>query len=145
MEAAIRLYTVAEANRTLPLVSVILSDIAERFVVLEARRNELAGVRDRLDQPGQLTQDEFESEVNDFQRDVEQFQKLIDELTELGVELKDPRVGLVDFRSFREDRIVYLCWKLGEERIDHWHEIDAGFSGRQSIEVEESSALVNEF
>ena len=49
--------------------------------------------------------------------------------------------GLVDFYSLREDRPIFLCWKLGEERITHWHEIDAGFSGRQPIDGAILSAM----
>jgi hypothetical protein len=40
---------------------------------------------------------------------------------------------LVDFRALMEGREVYLCWLLGEEEVTHWHELDAGFAGRQSL------------
>jgi hypothetical protein len=55
------------------------------------------------------------------------------ELKDLGVELKDYFVGLVDFPSVMENREVYLCWRFDESDVAHWHEIDAGFSGRQPI------------
>ena len=45
--------------------------------------------------------------------------------------LKDIEEGLVDFPSEREGRTVYLCWKLGEDVIGYWHELDTGFPGRQ--------------
>ena len=48
--------------------------------------------------------------------------------------LKDPRTGLVDFRSVRDGRVVYLCWRLGEDRIRYWHDLDAGFAGRQPLD-----------
>ena len=48
-----------------------------------------------------------------------------------GVLLKDINIGLVDFPALQEGRKIYLCWKYGEETISFWHEIDAGFSGRQ--------------
>jgi hypothetical protein len=41
----------------------------------------------------------------------------------------------VDFYSLRDDRPVFLCWKLGEARIEHWHELNAGFGGRQRLDV----------
>jgi hypothetical protein len=47
----------------------------------------------------------------------------------------------VDFYSLREDRPIFLCWKLGEDRITHWHEIDAGYSGRQPIDGAILSAM----
>lgn len=55
------------------------------------------------------------------------------ELSALGAELKDEYVGLVDFRSRMDGRDVYLCWKLGEEEIGYWHELDAGVAGRVSL------------
>ena len=60
---------------------------------------------------------------------------LIAEVQALGVELKDPSVGLIDFRTLRRGREVYLCWKLGEgDHIAWWHEIEAGYPGRKIIE-----------
>lgn len=50
-----------------------------------------------------------------------------------GVILRDPETGLVDFPSRREGRVVYLCWKLGEDEIAHWHEVDSGFGGRKPL------------
>jgi hypothetical protein len=50
-----------------------------------------------------------------------------------GIELKGIDEGLIDFPSEREGRTVYLCWRLGEEHIGWWHELDAGFAGRQPL------------
>lgn len=56
------------------------------------------------------------------------------QLEELGVQLKDYTRGLIDFPSLREGRIVLLCWQLGEgDRIEWWHDTDAGFAGRQPL------------
>jgi hypothetical protein len=41
--------------------------------------------------------------------------------------------GLVDFPTTYSGRWVFLCWKLGERQLTHWHEIDAGFQGRKKI------------
>jgi hypothetical protein len=57
----------------------------------------------------------------------------IERLAALGVEMKGIDEGLVDFPSEREGRVVYLCWRLGEPDIEHWHELDAGFRGRQRL------------
>jgi hypothetical protein len=50
-----------------------------------------------------------------------------------GAELKDINSGLLDFRSQREGREVYLCWRYGEGEIRFWHDLDAGFAGRQPL------------
>jgi hypothetical protein len=54
-------------------------------------------------------------------------------LKNLGVELKDYFTGLVDFPSRLEGREVYLCWRFEEAEVCHWHELNAGFAGRQKI------------
>ncbi len=60
--------------------------------------------------------------------------KLTTELHELGVQLKDYARGLIDFPSVRDDRVVLLCWQLGEgDEIEWWHEIEAGFAGRRPL------------
>jgi hypothetical protein len=60
-------------------------------------------------------------------------QDMIAELDATGAEIKGIDEGLVDFPAEREDRIVYLCWRLGEDTIAYWHELNAGFSGRQPL------------
>ena len=57
-------------------------------------------------------------------------QRLTGEVEALGVILRDPETGLVDFASVRDGEQIYLCWRLGEERIGFWHPRDTGFMGR---------------
>lgn len=60
--------------------------------------------------------------------------KLVTEIGEMGVQIKDASRGLIDFPCLRDDRIVLLCWQLGEgDRIQWWHDTDAGFAGRRSL------------
>lgn len=63
----------------------------------------------------------------------ERLEELIGRIQQMGVELKDINSGLLDFPSMRDGREVYLCWRYGEEEIRFWHEIDAGFAGRQPL------------
>lgn len=62
---------------------------------------------------------------------LERLQDYIHELDEIGVELKDYETGLIDFPGRHQGRDVYLCWKMGEERVEYWHELHTGFAGRQ--------------
>lgn len=54
-------------------------------------------------------------------------------IMELGVEIKDFEKGLCDFPHLRDGRVVYLCWMKGEQDIEWWHDVDAGFAGRQPL------------
>ena len=64
----------------------------------------------------------------------ERINRYLQELEAIGCVFKGFEAGLVDFYSLREDRPIFLCWRLGEDRISHWHEIESGFGGRQPID-----------
>jgi len=64
----------------------------------------------------------------------ERLDELLHRVQETGVLIKDIEIGLLDFPALRKEQEVYLCWKVGEEKIGFWHEIEAGFAGRQPIE-----------
>lgn len=56
------------------------------------------------------------------------------ELDAMDIVLRDLDRGLVDFPAIRDDEEVYLCWVESEEdAITHWHDVDAGFAGRQPL------------
>jgi len=66
----------------------------------------------------------------------EEAQRMIEEIAAEGIQIKDLQRGLVDFPHFLngdEDHEVFLCWLLGEDTIEHWHEIADGFAGRQPL------------
>lgn len=126
-----KVFTVEEANRTLPLVSRIVEDIVrdyarwkekvDAFEVEVARtpRGETGSEALRLEQEAQLLATEIE--------------RCVAELSELGIEFKGFDIGLVDFPGERDGRPVYLCWRLGEAQVDYWHDTETGFAGRQPL------------
>jgi hypothetical protein len=59
--------------------------------------------------------------------------RLIHRVESLGCIVKDIDLGLVDFPSTRDGEPVYLCWKVGEGRVSHWHPLDEGFSERRPL------------
>jgi hypothetical protein len=62
---------------------------------------------------------------------------------ELGAVVKDPQIGLVDFYGRIEGRLVWLCWRYGEESLRYYHELEAGYSGRQPLRPETRARLLN--
>jgi hypothetical protein len=86
-------------------------------------------------------EDQFLSHAKDI-RFTKEFHKLslafsehLDAIVSLGCFVKDVDKGLVDFYcKTKEGKVVFLCWKLGEDKIQHWHGTDTGFSGRRGIE-----------
>jgi len=67
--------------------------------------------------------------------DFERLDRLVHRIQDTGAILKDLNLGLLDFPAWREDDEVYLCWQYGEADLAFWHEIDAGYAGRQPIET----------
>ena len=63
-----------------------------------------------------------------------EIQRAAASLDRWGIEVKDPEKGLIDFFHHRGGRTVYLCYCLGEATITFWHELNAGFKGRQLLE-----------
>jgi hypothetical protein len=59
---------------------------------------------------------------------------LIHSIQDIGALIKDVNTGLLDFPALKDGHEVYLCWKYGEDEIAFWHEIEAGFAGRQPID-----------
>jgi hypothetical protein len=129
-------FTVARANATLPLVRAIVRDIMELARDLRDRQGRLNRFQAAEAKPaGDAYLEEIEHARADFERDQERLHEYEQELRNLGVELKDYFIGLVDFPCWMDDREVYLCWKAGEPEVGFWHDLDAGFAGRQLIRV----------
>ena len=62
--------------------------------------------------------------------------RLFEALARHGIEVKDPAIGLIDFYAQRGAELVYLCYKLGEPEVAHWHPLDDGYRGRKLLESE---------
>lgn len=122
-----RYYTPELANRSLPLVRRIAEDVSATATAI---RDAWSRLRE-----GNLSVEQREELLSRMKELQGRFLDLGEELEQLGIELKDPFQGLLDFRARRGEREVYLCWRLGEERVGHWHEIEAGFAGRRPIET----------
>jgi len=121
-------FTIAEAERALPYVSRIVEDIVATY-------RKAMEVQQRMERPLPSEDDDEDRLRREYDKLVATLNNYVDELLAVGVELKDYDQGLIDFPALHEGREVYLCWKAGEEKIGHWHEIDAGFGGRQDISL----------
>jgi len=126
-----KLYTVDQANQALPYVRRIVEDlVAEHQKWADAVRElELIAARERADAPDPRAE-ELRRSAQASAADIDTF---LGELAALGVECKGYDVGLVDFPAELEGREVFLCWRLGEPAVAHWHDRDAGFAGRRPI------------
>jgi hypothetical protein len=121
-------FTLDEANALLPTVRKKLERIQKLYSTLGKYREsaKLAAIASEFG--GGM------AEGPAYVRALYEVGKLTTELHELGVQLKDYSRGLIDFPCMRDDRVVLLCWQIGEgDEIEWWHEIEAGFAGRQRL------------
>lgn len=129
-----RYFTLDEAREHVPWLAQLFADLKP----LRARAQELGGETRALEQRigsngGSTTRDRLEQQRSLFEEVAAQINEKADAISEKGILVKAIEPGLVDFPSLREGREVYLCWREGEAQIDFWHEVDAGFAGRQPL------------
>ncbi len=142
VEPPCKFFTLEEANKMLPLVRVIVGDIVrQNQLVIEIKQRLGSLLLDRRRSASDIYTEELAHSQSELQVEESKLNEFVDELTKLGVELKGPQDGLCDFPTMREGRAVYLCWRLGEPEIQHWHELDAGAAGRQPISISSSSKV----
>jgi len=127
-----RYFTVEEANKALPLIRMIMTDIVEQYRVVEDLQWRLSMVVKGRKGSGTANSEELEQSQAELEAEDRKLAAYIDELKRLGVEFKGPD-GLCDFYSLRDGREVFLCWRLGESAVSHWHELDSDYSGRQPL------------
>ncbi len=130
-----RYFTVAEANALLPEVEPRL----RRLQDLWRRGRELAEEMERLRAVGKrpdgalIMERDYRLGQAALARLVEEVEFLVDAVHRLGAEVKDVEAGLVDFPALLGGRAVYLCWRLGEPEVAHYHGMDEGFRGRRRL------------
>jgi hypothetical protein len=128
-------FTVEEANR-------LLAEIRPRFERLVEAKRDFDRVRLRMDVLGIATAGAGQEnpDVIELRRLQERYNVLAEMISNgvsaihrRGCLIKDLDSGLLDFYALNGDRLVFLCWKLGEPEVAHWHSLETGFSDRQPI------------
>ncbi|MEO6446014.1 MAG: DUF2203 domain-containing protein [Gemmatimonadaceae bacterium] len=126
-------FSLEEANRMLPLVSRIVSDIIEHY--REWQRTveafEIAATLSRSEKPAPQAE-ELQHQAQRLARDIQGF---VGEIAHLGLEFKGFELGLVDFPADIEGRQLFWCWRHGEHSVQYWHDADSGYNGRQPVEA----------
>jgi hypothetical protein len=126
-------FTREEAEALLPQISVVLRKIQERRSELQQSEEELGALRLQAMGNGYHLHERMMELQRELARHIQALQAFVNDLKEFGCELKDADSGLIDFLSLRNGHEIYLCWRLGEDRINFWHHLDAGFAGRQPL------------
>ena len=122
-------FTLAEANAALQIIKPLMEKVQAIRQNILAQKPEVWPVVEKAAGNG------GSKAASLLAMEFEQLDQCVHQIQATGAVLKDINLGLLDFSAWREDHEVYLCWKYGEQNIEYWHEIEAGFTGRRSIET----------
>ena len=124
-----RYFTLPDANETLNTIRPLVDEIQViREEILRNQPEAWPAIEKSAGNGGNRA-------LSNMVKDFEKLDLLVHQIQDLGVLIKDINLGLLDFPALRGGREVYLCWQYGEGEIAFWHEVEAGFAGRQPIET----------
>ena len=129
-----RYFTRDEANALLPAVRTLAERMVAYRAGLEQAQARLGGYLEKIaGNGGGLPPAELAEAHEAVEREAGGIARCVEGIQELGGMVKDVGEGLVDFLARREGEDVLLCWRLGEDEIDHWHGLEEGFAGRKPL------------
>jgi hypothetical protein len=131
-----KIFSVEEANRLIPTLEGTLDTLLgiAREATSLRREVEVLGAIANSGASGESPDVRLLREKERLQSEaLERFRTEMATITRHGCILRDVELGLVDFYTMAQGRIVCLCWRRGEARIEHWHPLDEGFSGRRPL------------
>lgn len=129
----LKVFTAKEANLLIPEISRLILDLREKRTLVEKKEVEIDALELVTEEDSESGCTLINREVEGLNRLITDFNATVDILHGHGCFLKDFEMGLVDFYAVMDGKVVYLCWKFGEEEVTHWHEVGEGFASRQSL------------
>jgi hypothetical protein len=129
-----RFYGIDEAN-------ALLGEVAPILGALSDQRAELIALRDRAIAASPAEGEEGDEAASEelrllrlrMQGLIDQMQAGVARLVDLDITLRDIATGLIDFPALASGRPIWLCWRLGESDVGHWHRQDEGFGSRRTL------------
>lgn len=136
MDFDAKYFTLDEAQSLLPVLEALLKRAIDAKRALEAIQEEIQALSRRIFLTGGLMLDVEQVRRRKAALDthMQEARDSLAEIEAIGVQVKDLDTGLLDFPCLLDGETVLLCWKMGEERIEFWHTLDAGFRGRQPVD-----------
>ena len=124
-----RYFTLEQANEVLTIIRPLMDEVQSiRQKIMSSQPEAWTAIEKSIGNGGNRA-------LSDMIQDFERLDLLVHRILETEVLIKDVNIGLLDFPALRNGREVYLCWQYGEGEIAFWHEVDAGYAGRQPIDT----------
>jgi hypothetical protein len=129
-----RLFSRDEAEQLLPQIAPLLWKARQLKQEHDEWQAKLAALQAQARGNGHGIDGELGRSRQGVEQTAAAVNEIVERVTKMGVEVKDVELGLVDFRSEIDGRVAYLCWKLGEENIGWWHDLDTGYAARKPLD-----------
>ena len=123
-----RLFTLSEANHLIPQLNARLGSVRQAKTVLARTKEDIRKASAQAQYGGGSAVGPL------YISSLQQISTNLQAIHEMGVLVKDLEMGLCDFPHLRDGRVVFLCWKLGEQEIKWWHETSTGYKDRCPLE-----------
>jgi hypothetical protein len=119
-----RLFTPEEADSLVP-------SLTESLIKIQEARQQVLSNGERIRRTAR--HNGGGTEGSEYWHALATLREEVERITGLGIVLRDPESGLLDFPALRDGRQVFLCWRMGEQRVEFWHSPESGFGGRQPL------------
>ena len=131
-----RYFTLAQARAALPVVGKCIRDAVQAKARYGQAESAIQDLTQRILMMGGLNVDTAHAEAwkTQYESNAQTLKNAVEKIEEMGVLIKDLEIGLVDFPTLFRGEEVYLCWRMDEADIDHWHGVNEGFAGRRPID-----------
>ena len=141
-----RVFTISEVNALIPALSSLVQDQLREQSEIEhglAELMRLTGAPPRSLQPTERDSGEVMRLKGDLRGRISRYETGWQRVQKWGGVIKDPQTGLVDFYGRVEGKLVWLCWRYGEDTLGYYHDLTSGYSGRRPLSADVRRKLVN--
>lgn len=131
-------YTIEQVNEFIPTLERSFRRIIQLRMYLQTlyqrlSQSGLAPAGDEFDIAPDDASPEALDDLSSLKTVLDAMKEEINNILDCGCELKDIEQGIVDWYAQKEGKEIFLCWKLGEKEVNHWHNVDEGFDGRKPL------------
>jgi hypothetical protein len=131
-----RTFSLSEAQAMLPILEGLLRGTIDAKQLIEEVDEELEELSQRVFVNGGMLVDVpyWSRRKAEREKALQKAKDAVAEINAIGVQVKDLDIGLLDFPCNVDGEVVLLCWKMGEDKITHYHGVEEGFAGRKPID-----------
>ena len=141
-----RVFTISEVNALIPALSSLVGDQLREQSDIEqglAELTRLSGSTPNSLEAGADDQKDVLKLKRDLKTRIERYEAGWQRVKSLGGVIKDPQIGLVDFYGRVGEKLVWLCWRYGEDSLGYYHELESGYPGRRPLTADVRRQLLN--